>query len=201
MMSKLKKLLSGVLCVVVVMVGMVLAVQNANATGTGTSSASGAAGLSDVAIGWYRIRSVYLPNQCMQADPAVALDPNANPMIYVAPCNDTIFQRWLFGSTNPTYPAAYREVRNGAGRCFDADNRGGRLTGIIHLYTCNRSKNQAWAFSEPPGFGVACGFVAVLCDWRPAQSFRYTENKGYQVFYYQTTGGGADLEWQLEPVV
>jgi hypothetical protein len=155
---------------------------------------------ADVAVGWYRIRSTSLPGQCMQADPVAAANPSADPLIFVVPCDDSIYQRWLFGSTDPTYPAAYREIRNGAGRCFDADNRGGRLTGKLHLYTCNKSRNQAWAFSEPPSFGVACGYVANLCDWRPGQNLTYTAGKGYRVDYQKTTAGGAVREWLLEPV-
>src|SRR3954463_7166426 len=74
----------------------------------------------DVTIGSYRIRSINRPGECVQADPTVA-----DPLIYVVPCSDSTYQRWLFGTTDPNYPGRYREVRNGSGRCMDADNKGG----------------------------------------------------------------------------
>jgi hypothetical protein len=148
---------------------------------------------ADVTVGWYRIRSVTRTVQCLQAD--------VNTRIYVVPCSDNGRQHWLFGSTDPTYPAQYREVRNEAGGCLDADNRGGRLTGIIHLYTCNKSKNQAWSFSQPPSYGVACVYVANLCDWRPTEPVTGTQSDpGLQIFLQKTTEGGIYREWLLEPL-
>jgi hypothetical protein len=146
---------------------------------------------ADVSVGWYRIRSVTRTGQCLQAE--------NNSRIYVVPCSDSSRQRWLFGSTDPSYPAQYREVRNDSGGCLDADNRGGRLTGIIHLYTCNKSKNQAWAFSQPPSYGVGCVYVANLCDWRPTEPVTGTTNDpGLQIFLQRTTDGGVYREFLLE---
>jgi hypothetical protein len=188
-LSVLKKLRGFVISALVVVSGLT--------TATVPATAKAADGVSpmDVTIGWYRIRSINRPGECVQADPTVA-----DPLMYVVPCSDSTYQRWLFGTTDPNYPDKYREVRNGSGRCMDADNRGGRLTGRLHLYTCNRSPNQAWFFAQPPSFGVACGYVANLCDWRPTQVATPTPGKGYEVFFQKTKDGGAAREWLLEPI-
>jgi hypothetical protein len=168
--------------------------QSANQQPTNQQTAGlRAAGLltADVAVGWYRIRSVTRAGHCLQ--------PEFNSRIYVVPCSGDSRQRWLFGSTDPTYPAQYREVRNEAGGCLDADNRSQRLTGIIHLYTCNKSRNQAWAFSQPPSYGVACVYAASLCDWRPTEPVTGTQgDPGLQIFLQRTTEGGFYREWALE---
>jgi len=163
--------------------------------GLATTTVPASASTSEVTIGWYHIRSVNRPGECVQADPTAA-----DPLMYVVPCSDSPYQQWLFGTTDPNYPTRYREVRNGSGRCMDADNRGGRLTGRIHLYTCNRSPNQAWDFAQPPSFGVACAWVANLCDWRPTQVDTPTAGKGYEMFFQKTKDGGSIREWLLEPI-
>jgi hypothetical protein len=97
-------------------------------------------------------------------------------------------------------------LERGHGEChgcrggLDVDNRGGRPTGIIHTFTCNKSRNQAWGFSVPPGFGLTCTYVANLCDWRLADRTTVTSGQGYELFFHKGADGGPAKEWQLEPV-
>jgi hypothetical protein len=172
------------------LVGPATAATATTATTAGTQDAG-----VGVDVGTYRIKSVDFTNQCAQAD------PQGTDRVYLVTCDGNSYQRWLFGSTNPNYPDPYREVRNSAkGTCLDVDNRGGRLTGIIHTYTCNQSPNQAWNFSVPPGFGLTCTFVANLCDWRLTHNLNATAGKGYELFFQKGSGGAPNREWQLEPV-
>lgn len=127
---------------------------------------SGAASAAAVPYGGpYQIVLPGLPGQCMTAGQTL---PGSKLWVYFDPCapGDTR-QQWEFSqSPNPGSPADARRVRNlFHNRCLDADNRGGRLTTIIHVYDCNTSPNQAWQFRggvDAPG--DACVWVAYLCD-------------------------------------
>jgi hypothetical protein len=167
-------------------------------TAVDTSTSAGRVTVAGVPVGWYRIRNLQRPGECVQADPATA--PNLGTIMYMWPCNDSVQQRWLFGSTNPSFPVDYREVRNGTGRCLDASDRGGRLTRVIALWDCNKSANQAWAFSEPPSVGVACVHKAPLCDLVMDQDTNnFFPGKGYRINLWDKSGA-ANQTFVLEPV-
>ena len=151
-----------------------------------------------VPVGTYRIRNLERPGECLQADPRTA--PAIGTAMAMVPCGDSVYQRWLFGSANPSFPAGFNEVRNAAGRCLDAHDRGGVVHGnIIHLYDCNKSANQAWAFSVPPSQGVVCMWRAHLCDKVLDQQLYYTAGLGYRV-HLMNTHGRANQTWYVEAV-
>jgi hypothetical protein len=97
----------------------------AAATSGRSATLSGQIGALDVPAGWYRIRNFLVPTRCLQPNLATAGSPGVFSEVYLAPCDNSPNQRWLFGPTHPSYPAQYREVMNAAGRCLDADNRAG----------------------------------------------------------------------------
>jgi hypothetical protein len=158
----------------------------------------GEMGVAAVPFGWYRIR-IMAGGDCLQADPFNADFPDRHTRVFLAPCDGSVYQRWAFGPTAVGYPAQYREIRNGSGRCLDAENRGGRLTHIIHIYACNLSRNQAWAFADPGSSSVGCVYVAHLCDWRPTMAGPWYP-AGLPVYLDQTTAGGNFREWRVEAI-
>jgi hypothetical protein len=121
-----------------------------------------------VPFGTYSITSPLNTSQCLTAGPILA-DVN-RLYVYFDSCSlGGPRQQWVFSqSAHRGAPAGARRVRNQQfDRCLDADNRGGRLTGVIHLYQCNDSPNQAWEFKGGLGAsGNACVWVAYLCDVR-----------------------------------
>ncbi|MEV5895641.1 RICIN domain-containing protein [Nonomuraea fuscirosea] len=135
---------------------------------TGTASASTGGALDDIPPGTHTITFPGDTTQCLTAG-AKLIDPQ-RIYVYFDPCQpgDTR-QAWSFQpSANPGSPAGARRVQSVAfSRCLDADNRGGRLTGVIHVYTCNDSPNQSWEFKGGLGApGTGCVRVAYLCDVR-----------------------------------
>lgn len=137
-------------------------------TTTGDALAGSGALLEDVPFGTYEITSPLNTSQCLTAGPILA-DVN-RLYVYLDPCRPgDPKQAWEFSpSAHGDAPTGARRVRNQQfGRCLDADNRGGRLTGTLHLHECNDSPNQAWEFKgglRAPG--TACVWVAYLCDVR-----------------------------------
>ncbi|MFC5833525.1 hypothetical protein [Nonomuraea insulae] len=70
-------------------------------------------------------------------------------------------------SANTGAPAGARRIRNVRfARWLNADNRGGRLTGVIHVYQRNTSPNQAWEFKGACARQEPDVWVAYLCDVR-----------------------------------
>ncbi|MCW6007975.1 RICIN domain-containing protein [Micromonospora sp. CPCC 205371] len=150
-----------------------------------------------VPFGWYRIRSVAYPNECMAV--------NANYTIYSLACGTSASEKWYFGPVSTAYPAHYRELRNSNGRCMDADNRGGRLTTRMHTYYCNGSRNQAWLYGDPNTVSVGCVWVANLCDWRPMNVKSYVQIDDFTWIWVETltlqptTSNTSITQWVVEP--
>ncbi|MEU8397942.1 RICIN domain-containing protein [Nonomuraea sp. NPDC048892] len=151
------------------LIAMLIAVTGWSALTGNASASTGATLLDDVPPGTYRITLPADTTQCLTAG-AKLIDPQ-RIYVYFDPCQpgDTR-QAWSFQpSANPGSPADARRVQSVVffGRCLDADNRGGRLTGVIHVYACNTSPNQAWQFKGGLGApGNGCVWVAYLCDVR-----------------------------------
>lgn len=178
--------------------GTATAASTAGISNSSVSKASGEVVASAVPVGTYRIRNMARPGDCLRADPSTA--PEIGTRIAMWPCDDGIHQRWIFGSANPDFPPGFREVRNGSGRCLDAHDRSGVVNGnIIHLFNCNKSANQAWAFSEPPGSGVVCLWRAPDCDKVLDQQLELTEGLGYRVHLWRNHGE-ANQDWFVERV-
>jgi hypothetical protein len=122
-----------------------------------------------VPTGNHEIRSPWRPGECLQAGPNVNV--RGEPALVMFPCDGGVRQRWTFEPTRATPQPSFQRVRSAAyGMCMDADNRGGRLTLFVHLFQCNDSPNQAWAFPEPGNQGVACVLAAPLCDLKLIQT-------------------------------
>jgi hypothetical protein len=154
-----------------------------------------------VPTGVYQIRPRFSYDSCLRAGPQI--DPATGDIaVYVGSCNDAAAQ-WWFEPTDPAHGSQYMEVRSMSyNRCLDADNRSGRLTGIIHLYTCNQSPNQAWDFrGGTTSEAYACVAASPSCEYLLRSQGSFHTWGGWKIGVIRNTpedtGGQSDRRWML----